>query len=43
MKVKVNMTLRGKDVVLMHKNASSVFSDYVYAFMDYHGCSDTGK
>lgn len=41
MKVKVNMALRGKDVALMHKNALSVFSDHVYAFMDHHGCSRT--
>lgn len=41
MKVKVNINLSGRDVVLIHKNAPSVFSNYVYAFMDYHGCSRT--
>lgn len=41
MKVKVNMTLRGKDVLLIHKNEPSAFINHVYAFMDYHGCSRT--
>ena len=41
MKVKVNMALRGKDVVLMHKNEPSAFINHVYTFMDYHGCSRT--
>lgn len=41
MKVKVNIELSGRDVLLMHKNALPVFSNYVYTFMDYHGCSRT--
>ena len=41
MKVKANIKLSGRDVLLMHKNAPSVFSYHVYTFMDYHGCSRT--
>lgn len=43
MKVKVNILLVGRDVVLMHKNASSIFSRYIYLFMERHGCSRTEK
>lgn len=41
MRVKVDIKLGGRAVVLMHKNASSVFSRYIYLFMKHHGCSRT--
>ena len=41
MKVKVNIVLAGRNVALMHKNASAVFSRYIYLFMERHGCSRT--
>lgn len=41
MKVKMGIKLSGRDVLLMHKNAPSVFSRYIYLFMEHHGCSRT--
>lgn len=41
MKVKVDIELHARDVLLMHKNAPSLFIDHIYAFMDYYGCSRT--
>ena len=41
MKVKVDTELRAWEVLLMHKNAPSLFIEHIYAFMDYHGCSRT--
>lgn len=41
MKVKVSIELCARDVLLMHKNAPSLFIDHIYAFMNYHGCSRT--
>ena len=41
MKVKVDIELHARDVLLMHKNALPVSIEYIYAFMDYHGCSRT--
>lgn len=41
MKVKVDIELRAREVLLMHKNAPSLFIEPIYAFMDYHGCSRT--
>lgn len=39
--VKMNIELRAREVLLMHKNCPHVFSKYIYSFMDYHGCSRT--
>lgn len=41
MKVKVDIELRAREVMLMHKNAPSLFIEHIYTFMDYHGCSRT--
>lgn len=41
MKLKVDIELRARDVLLMHKNAPSLFIEQVYAFMVYYGCSRT--
>ena len=41
MKVKVDIELRARDVLLMHKNAPSLFIEHIYAFMAYIGCSRT--
>ena len=41
MKVKMSIELRAREVLLMHKNAPSLFIEHIYAFMDYHGCSRT--
>lgn len=41
MKVKVDIELHARDVLLMHKNAPSLFIDHIYAFMGYYGCSRT--
>ena len=41
MKVKVDIELRAREVLLMHKNAPSLFIEHIYAFMTYHGCSRT--
>lgn len=41
MKVKVDIELHARDVLLMHKYAPSLFIEQVYAFMVYHGCSRT--
>lgn len=41
MKVKVDIELHARDVLLMHKNAPSLFIDHIYAFMDYYDCSRT--
>ena len=41
MKVKVDIELRAREVLLMHKNAPSLFIDHIYAFMEYYGCSRT--
>ena len=41
MRVKVNIKLSGRDVLLMHKNAPSLFIEHIYAFMTYHDCSRT--
>lgn len=41
MKVKVGIELHARDVLLMHKNAPSLFIDHIYAFMAYYGCSRT--
>ena len=41
MKVKMSIELRAQEVLLMHKNAPSLFIEHIYAFMEYHGCSRT--
>lgn len=41
MKVKVDIELRAREVLLMHKNAPSLFIDHIYSFMAYYGCSRT--
>ena len=41
MRVKVDIELHAREVLLMHKNAPSLFSKYIYSFMEYHGCSRT--
>ncbi len=41
MKVKMRIELCAREVLLMHKNAPSLFIEHIYAFMDYHGCSRT--
>lgn len=41
MKIKVDIELRARDMLLMHKNAPSLFIAYIYTFMEYHGCSRT--
>lgn len=41
MKVKTSIELKARDVLVMHKNASSLFIEPIYAFMVYHGCSRT--
>lgn len=41
MKVKVDIELRAQEVVLMHKNAPSLFIEHIYTFMEFHGCSRT--
>lgn len=41
MKVKVDIELHARDVLLMHKYAPSLFIEQVYAFMSYYGCSRT--
>lgn len=39
--VKTSIGLTAHDVLVMHKNAPSLFIEQVYAFMEYHGCSRT--
>lgn len=41
MKVKVDIELHAREVLLMHKNAPSSFIEHIHAFMEYHGCSRT--
>lgn len=41
MRVKVDIKLGGRAVILMHKNAPSAFSRCIYLFMKQHGCSRT--
>lgn len=41
MKVNVDIELHAREVLLMHKNAPSLFIEHIYAFMEYHGCSRT--
>lgn len=41
MRVKVDIKLGGRAVILMHKNEPSAFSRYIYLFMQQHGCSRT--
>ena len=41
MKVKMSIELRAREVLLMHKNAPSLFIEHIYAFMGYYDCSRT--